>query len=48
MLSPGDDNLGHTSLVQHQIETGDSQPMRQPPHQIPLAQSEKVAEMVDD
>ena len=40
--------LGSTDLVQHVINTGDSQPVRQPAQHIPFALREKVDEMVDE
>ena len=47
-FSLDDNDLGHTSLVQHRIETGDSTPVKQPPRRVPLAQREKVSKMIDD
>ena len=38
--------LGHTDVVQHDIDTGDSPPLRQPVRRIPFALRAKVEEMV--
>ena len=32
--------LGHTTLVQHTLDTGDSRPIKQPPRRMPLPQRE--------
>ena len=45
LFSKGTDDLGSTDLVTHTINTGDAQPLRQPPRRVPLAMRE-VAEMV--
>ena len=35
-----DGELGHTTLVQHTIDTGDNHPIKQPPRRLPVAQRE--------
>ena len=32
--------LGHTTLVQHTVDTGDNRPIKQPPRRMPLPQRE--------
>ncbi len=33
-----DNDLGHTDLVQHRIDTGDARPIRQPSRRLPITQ----------
>ena len=40
--------LGFTDVIQHTIDTGDSQPLCQLPRRIPFALHGKVEEMVED
>ena len=40
--------LGATGVVEHEVDTGDSSPVRQPPRRIPFNLRTKVAQMVDD
>ena len=40
LFSKGSDDLGRTDMVHHQINTGESAPIRQPPRRLPLAQKE--------
>ena len=40
VFSTGDDDLGHTSLVTHRIDTGDAKPIKQSPRRLPLAKRE--------
>jgi len=46
-----EETLGHTNVVQHKIDTGDSRPIRQYPRRLPYAYREEtrkqVAEMLD-
>ena len=46
-----EESLGHTDVVQHKIDTGDSRPIRQYPRRLPFAYREEtkkqVAEMLD-
>ena len=37
---------GRTNIVQHRINTGDAQPIRQAPRRLPLAKQEKSEELV--
>ena len=40
--------LGHTSLVQHSIDTGDHPPIKQHPYRTPMIRREQMAKMIDD
>ena len=40
--------LGRTSITMHEINTGDSRPLRQPPRRIPFALRSKVDSLVED
>ena len=42
------DELGRTSLVQHDIDTGDSPPIRLRPYRTAQAQRERIAANIDD
>lgn len=48
VFSLSDSDLGHTTLVQHKIETVDGHPAKQVPRRIPFSQRDKVAELIDD
>ena len=37
VFSSGKDDMGCTDLVQHQIDTGEARPIRQPPRRLPIA-----------
>ena len=41
-----DSELGHTSLVQHKVDTGDHPPIKQPVRRIPFVYRDKIATMV--
>jgi len=43
-----DNEPGHTDLVQHQMDTGDSSPIKQPVHRVPFFYWNKIACMVDE
>jgi hypothetical protein len=51
VFSSGPDDMGHTDLVQHQIDTGDARPIRSPPRRIPIAkqqiETEEIKRMLD-
>lgn len=38
--------LGSTNIIQHTINTGDNQPLRQPPRRIPFSLRTKIEQMV--
>ena len=40
--------LGHTSLVQHSIDTGDHPPIKQHPYRTPMIWQEQIVKMIDD
>jgi hypothetical protein len=42
------DDHGQTNKMYHQTDTGDAQPIRQPPRRLPLAKQAEVSEMLDD
>lgn len=42
------DTPGHTNLAEHRIPTGDAQPARQPPYQIPHVYCETVKQKLDE
>ena len=41
-------DLGWTELLQHNIETGDAPPVRQPPRRIPAVQREQVKQLLKE
>ena len=41
-----DDELGHTDLVQHHVDTGDSPPIKQPVRRVPFFYRDKIANLV--
>jgi hypothetical protein len=51
VFSSGPDDMGHTDLVQHQIDTGDARPIRLPPRRIPIAkqktETDEIKRMLD-
>ena len=42
-----DEDLGHTTLVEHTIDTGENHPCKQPPRRLPLAQRDIADVEVD-
>lgn len=48
MISAGEDDLGRTSMVYHNINTGDANPIRQPPRRLPFHQREEVRQLLDN
>ena len=40
--------MGKTSVVRHTINTVNADPVRQPPHRLPLHQRSMVKQMLDD
>ncbi|KRZ02482.1 Retrovirus-related Pol polyprotein from transposon opus [Trichinella zimbabwensis] len=45
-ISRNYDDLGRTSVVTHRIETGEAQPIKQPPRRLPLAQRSVMERLV--
>ena len=43
-----DAKLGHTDLVQHQVDTGDHPPIKQPVRRVPFVYRDKIGELVAD
>ena len=48
MFADRDDELGHSSAVQHSINTDDHQHIKQPRRQIPLARQEHMHKLVEE
>ena len=48
IFSQGDGDYGHTNRVLHHIDTGDAQPIRQPPRRVPLAKQAEVRDLLTD
>ena len=48
LFSKSPDDLEHTDMIQHKIDTGDAAPIRQPPRRMPLAQKEEADQAVQD
>jgi hypothetical protein len=47
LFATNDNDLGRTTLVQHDIETGDCPPIRQPPRRIPGGQLKEFEQELD-
>ena len=47
MFATTDHELGHTTLVQHHIDTGEAQPIRQQPYRVSPAVRNRINEHVD-
>ena len=47
VLSVSDEDLGRTTIIQHQIDVGSAAPVRQPPRRLPFQQREVVQQHVD-
>ena len=43
VFSLDEDELGHTSLVHHTVDTGDHQPIKQPPRRLPCGAAEVMS-----
>ena len=48
MFALDNTELGHTSLVQHRVDTGDHPPVKQLPRRLPFSRREKVTEFIDE
>ena len=48
IFSLTDSDLGHTSIVQHTIYTGDNQPIKQHSRRMPFIRRSTVVELVND
>jgi hypothetical protein len=46
-FATADEPTGRTNIVQHQINTSNVKPIRQPPRRLPLAKHQEVTQMVD-
>lgn len=47
-VSKSSTDIGRTKLVKHQIDTGNSKPIRQPPTRIPFAKRAEVRQKLED
>ena len=47
VIALGDDDLGRTGIIQHSIETGSSQPVRQQSRKLPFHQKPVVCKLLD-
>ena len=48
IISASEEDMGRTNVVRHMINTGDADPVRQPPHRVPFHQQSMVKQMPDD
>jgi len=48
LFAVSDNDLGHTNVVKHKIDTGDSRPIKQPPRRTPVALREEVEKHIDN
>ncbi len=48
VISLDADNIGRTTLVQHQINTGDATPVRLSPRRLPFHQHGEVKQLLDN
>jgi len=46
VFSVDPDDLGHTTLIQHQIDVGDAKPIRVPPRRLPIAKQAFVQDEI--
>ncbi|CAC5396944.1 Transposon Ty3-I Gag-Pol polyprotein,Transposon Ty3-G Gag-Pol polyprotein [Mytilus coruscus] len=48
LFAESDKELGHTNLVKHRINTGNAQPVKEPPRRAPVHLREEVDKNIDD
>ena len=48
IISGTSEDLGHTTVMQHHIDTGNALPIRQQPRRIPLPRRETVCKLLDE
>ena len=48
IISVGEDDLGRTRKVYHKIDTGNANPIHQPPRRLPFHQREEVRQLLDN
>ena len=48
LTSTGEDDLGKTKLVYHEIDTGDAQPIWQSARRLPLHKKKEVRQLLDN
>ena len=48
IISASEEDMGRTNVVRHTINTGDADPVRQPPRRLPFHQRSMVKQMLDD
>ncbi len=47
-FSRNDNDLGLTNITEHSIDTGDANPIKQPPRRVPIAYAEAEREAIDE
>lgn len=47
VFSVGEHDLGRTTLIKHEINTGNSRPVKVPPRRIPISKRQEVEDMVE-
>ena len=40
--------LGHSTLVQHHIDTGESAPLKQQPYRTPIVQRDRISQLIKE
>lgn len=48
VFSKGPQDLGHTDVIQHRINTQDAAPIRQPPRRLPSAKQQEAAQAIEE
>ena len=48
VFSKGPQDLGHTEVIQHRINTQDAVPIRQPPRRLPLAKQREAGQAIEE
>ena len=48
IISCGEGDIGHTTLLHHTIDTGNAQPIRQRARWLPYHQQKEVSELLND
>ena len=48
LFATGDDDFGHTSKVQHRVDTGDAPPIRQSVRRMPQLRRQEAKKLLDD
>ena len=48
MFSRGDDDIGHTNVIKHSIDTGGARPVKQRPRRHPVCNQQEINRQVND